>query len=69
MSFHEPQGSVTGKVLPTGNAIDYVEVSLGKVAISIVDAANPLVFINAADVGLQGTELPKDFTRGTIKPA
>lgn len=62
LSFYSPEGSVTGKTLPTGNAIDYIDTSVGKIGISIVDAANPLVFIKADDVGLKGTELPFEFT-------
>ncbi len=30
---------------------------IGKVPISIVDATNPLVFVRAGDIGLQGTEI------------
>ncbi|MCB2361103.1 2-methylaconitate cis-trans isomerase PrpF family protein [Clostridium estertheticum] len=62
LSFYNPEGSVTGKLLPTGNVMDSIETSNGKINISIVDAANPLVFINAKDIGLKGTELPKEFT-------
>lgn len=61
LSFYSSEGAVTGRVLPTGNPIDYIKTSLGEIAISIVDAANPLVFINASDVGLTGTELPSEI--------
>ena len=67
LGFYEPEGSVTGKLLPTGNVIDYIETSIGKISISIVDAANPLVFINAEDVGLKGIELPDEFTDEKVK--
>ncbi|WP_017209368.1 2-methylaconitate cis-trans isomerase PrpF family protein [Clostridium beijerinckii] len=67
LGFCNPEGSVTGKLLPTGNVIDSIETSIGKISISIVDAANPLVFINAEDVGLKGTELPDDFTDEKLK--
>lgn len=33
----------------------------GKVNVSIVDAANPLVFVKATDIKLEGTELPADI--------
>lgn len=62
VSFYEPQGAVTKKLLPTGNATDIIDTSIGKVEISIVDSANPLVFMRAQDLGLTGTELPDDFT-------
>jgi 2-methylaconitate cis-trans-isomerase PrpF len=63
LSFYGPEGSVTGKLLPTGNKIDLVETSVGKIEISIVDAANPLVFIKAEDMGLKGTELHYEFSQ------
>lgn len=62
LSFINPEGSVTGKLLPTGKPMDIIKTSFGEIPISIVDAANPLVFVNASDVGLKGTELPADFT-------
>ena len=59
LNFVNPAGSVTGKLLPTGNASDRIEVpGVGEIEISIVDAANPLVFVKAEDLGLKGTELP-----------
>ncbi|AQR96188.1 2-methylaconitate cis-trans isomerase PrpF family protein [Clostridium saccharoperbutylacetonicum] len=67
LGFCNPEGSVTGTLLPTGNVIDFIETSIGKISISIVDAANPLVFINAGDIGLKGTELPEDFTDEKLK--
>ncbi len=57
LRFLDPAGSVTGKLLPTGKPVDVISVDgLGDIAVSIVDAANPLVFIKYADVGLTGTE-------------
>jgi 2-methylaconitate cis-trans-isomerase PrpF len=62
--FDHPAGSVFGKLLPTGNPADILEVpGIGSVRVSIVDAANPLVFVNAADLGLSGTELPDELER------
>ena len=62
LSFFDSEGAVTGKVLPTGNAVDEIETSVGKIKVSIVDAANPLIFIHAEDVGLSGTELHYEFS-------
>lgn len=62
LSFYNPGGSVTGKILPTGNPVDNIQTTVGEIEISIVDAANPLVFIRAKDVGLRGIELPSQFS-------
>ena len=57
LEFIDPAGSMTGKLLPTGKPIDTLTVDgLGEFDVSIVDAANPLVFIEASQVGLTGTE-------------
>lgn len=62
LAFLDPGGAGTGKLLPTGNARDVLDVpGLGKIEVSFVDAANPVVFVSAKDVGLQGTELPADL--------
>jgi len=59
LEFREPGGATTGKLLPTGNASDTIDVpGVGRVTVSMVDAANACVFVNAADVGLSGTEMP-----------
>ncbi|MDR3353595.1 MAG: hypothetical protein LBO21_00995 [Synergistaceae bacterium] len=60
--FDNPKGAVTGKLLPTGRPVDLIETSRGKLAVSIVDSANPLVFMRACDIGLDGTELPAEFS-------
>lgn len=58
LDFLDPGGSVTKKLLPTGSVIDVVNVpDYGEFEISIVDAANPLVFVRASDLGLKGNEL------------
>ncbi len=59
LKFVEPAGTLGHGLLPTGNAVDTLDVpDFGPVEVSIVDAANPLVFVKAADLGLIGTELP-----------
>jgi 2-methylaconitate cis-trans-isomerase PrpF len=47
-------------LLPTGNLRDVVAYEGGSIEVSIVDAANPLMFLRAEDLGLEGGELPDD---------
>ena len=62
LKFVEPAGTLGHGLLPTGNVTDTLEVpDLGPVQVSIVDAANPLVFVKAADLGLRGDELPSEL--------
>ena len=66
LSFKQPAGAVTGKLLPTGNPTDILSVpGIGSVEVSIVDAANPLVFVRASDTGMSGRELPRDINGNT----
>ncbi len=58
LEFHSPGGSVTGKLLPTGRTRDHLDTPFGSIEVSIVDAANPVVFLRAEDLGLTGRELP-----------
>ena len=60
LEFLSPGGAATGKLLPTGNVRDVLNVAgVGKIEASMVDAANPCVFVRARDVGLTGAELPE----------
>lgn len=57
LDFSDTVGSTTGRLLPTGNPTDTVHVDgYGDFEVSIVDAGNVLVFIEAASLGLKGTE-------------
>jgi 2-methylaconitate cis-trans-isomerase PrpF len=61
LNFLDSGGSKTGKLLPTGNVKDTIHISGGSnLTISIVDAANPAVFVKAKDIGLTGKELPEE---------
>ncbi len=61
LNFVNSGGSKTGKLLPTGHVVDTLELADGRsVRVSLVDAANPAVFVQAADLGFTGKELPKD---------
>lgn len=62
LEFLEPGGAKTGKLLPTGNAVDRFDIpGLGLIEVSCIDAANPAVFVRAVDLGMTGTELPQDL--------
>jgi 2-methylaconitate cis-trans-isomerase PrpF len=51
------RGSKTGKLLPTGNRIDLLD----GVRATCVDAGNPCVFVQANDLGVEGTILPDEI--------
>jgi 2-methylaconitate cis-trans-isomerase PrpF len=60
LDFLDPGGAVTGRLLPTGRPREVLVVAdVGEVAASLVDATNPMVFVRAKDVGLDGTERPE----------
>ncbi len=62
LKFVHPAGTLGKGLLPTGNAVDVLDVpGLGPVEVSIVDAANPLVFVRASALGLSGKELPDEL--------
>jgi 2-methylaconitate cis-trans-isomerase PrpF len=56
LDFLDSGGAVTGKLLPTGRPQDVLEVEGRRYTVSLVDAANPYVFVRAAELGLEGTE-------------
>ena len=66
LEFLHPGGATTGKLLPTGNVTDVLDVpGVGKLTVSMVDAANATVFVRAADLGLTGTEQPDALEANT----
>lgn len=50
--LHHPAGAKTGKLLPTGNAVDRID----GIDVSCVDVAVPMVIVRAADLGKSGHE-------------
>ena len=59
LDFLSPGGATTGRLLPTGRECDTLAIpGIGDVEVSMVDAANACVFIDAATLGLDGTEMP-----------
>ncbi len=66
LEFRDPGGATTGKLLPTGNVVDMLDVpGVGKIRVSMVDAANATVWVNAADLGVTGIELPEPLEANT----
>lgn len=62
LDFLDSGGSVTGKLLPTGKVREQVKFpTLGALEVSMVDAANPFVFVRATDLGLKGNETLEEF--------
>ena len=67
LEFLSPGGAGTGRLLPTGNPVDDLQVpGLGRVRVSLIDAANPCAFVAASDLGLTGTELPHELEANTM---
>lgn len=59
LDFLDPGGAKTGRLLPTGAARDMLTLPDGTgIAASLIDAANPCVLVDAADLGKTGTESP-----------
>lgn len=62
LDFIDPGGASTGRLLPTGAVRDVLDVpGLGRIEVSMVDAANAAVFVRAEDVGLTGHEAPQEL--------
>ena len=50
-----------GATFPTGNHLDLLDVAgVGRVEATLINAGNPTVFVDAASLGLKGTELQGD---------
>lgn len=58
MYFEDPAGSKTGKLFPTGKKKEIFDVpDFGEIEVTVLDCSNPMVFIRAKNLGIQGTEL------------
>ena len=59
LSFLEPGGAVTGRLLPTGHPQDVLDVpGTGPIEATLIDASTALVVVRAEAMGLTGVELP-----------
>ena len=62
LEFLDPSDAADGALFPTGNRVDVLEVAgLGSLPATLISAGIPTVFINAADMGYEGTELRPDI--------
>jgi 2-methylaconitate isomerase len=66
LDFLNPGGAATSKLLPTGNPLDRVETPDGDLEASMIDAANPCIFVAADAMGVSGTELPEELEGNRI---
>lgn len=68
LEFRDLAGARTGRLLPTGEPLDSLALPCGRaVRASLIDAANPCVFVAATDLGLIGNEAPDDIaTNGAL---
>ena len=59
LGYPDPSGSCSAGLLPTGNPVDLLQVDGQEYPVSLIDAALPTVVIEAARLGLDGTESPE----------
>ena len=57
LNFMDVVGSVSGSMLPTGNAMD----TIGDVDVTCIDVAMPMILMRAADFGVTGDEIREAF--------
>jgi probable AcnD-accessory protein PrpF len=65
LSFLDPaadeEGSESGAMFPTGRKIDALDVpDLGCIEVTLINAGNPTIFVDAQALGLVGTELQQE---------
>lgn len=64
LEFMDPSddGEEGGSMFPTGNLVDDLDVpGVGTIKATMISAGIPTVFVNAEDIGYQGTELREDI--------
>ncbi len=64
VNFLNPAGAKTGKLLPTGNVLDELDIpGFGTIEATILDVSNPMVLVRAEDIGMTGMELPEEINQ------
>ena len=62
LDFLDPDGAVTGKLLPTGHVSDTIDLGDdGRFEVSIIDATSLVVYAGANAFGLTGAEAPEEI--------
>lgn len=65
LEFMDPSGDDgddSGSMFPTGNVVDTLDVpGVGSFPATFINAGIPTIFVNATDIGYQGTELQEDI--------
>ena len=64
IEFLDPadDGEDGGAMFPTGNVVDTLDVpEIGTFQVTLINAGIPTIFLNAEDIGYQGTELQDDI--------
>lgn len=69
IEFLDPadDGEDGGAMFPTGNVVDTLEVpEIGTFQVTLINAGIPTIFLNAEDIGYQGTELQDDINGNAV---
>src|SRR4030067_719016 len=67
LSFMDPVGGATGRLIPTGKVVDEIVLDSGeRFPVTVVDAGNPTAFVHADALGIRGTELPENFDQNVM---
>jgi 2-methylaconitate cis-trans-isomerase PrpF len=68
--FHHPENTNGHGLLPTKNVVDIIATAVGPVRVTFIDAANPVIFAAAEDLGIAGTEVdPIDLWPKKVRQA
>ena len=66
LDFSQAVGAITGKLLPTGNAVDVMDVpGVGSVELSVVDGANMAIYVHHSVLRMTGIESPEEIDDDT----
>lgn len=66
LDYLDPGGSKCAAFLPSGNEIDTLDFpGYGPLAVSMIDATNPVVFVDGTALGINGLESPETLETNT----